>query len=214
MTSLSASFRGPQHRLPSGVVLIAGGGPIGLLLARVLSFYGVRSVLFERNKTTTKWPKMDLTNARSMEMFRKIGLDKDLREQGVAASIDQNVLISTGLSAEKPITRWDLPGVKKFRELISQTNDGTQPQEPWQRVSQTIFERWLKAICEKDPLIELHYGYKIDSVGETDNEVEALVTEVDTGVQSMWKSDYLAGCDGGSSKVRTSLSIPLDGGPM
>lgn len=40
--------------LPKGVVVIAGGGPIGLLLARVLSFYGVRSKLFERNKTTTK----------------------------------------------------------------------------------------------------------------------------------------------------------------
>lgn len=214
MPSLQANFTGPIHVLPPGCVLIAGGGPIGLLLARALSFHGVKSVLFERNKTTTKWPKMDLTNGRSMEIFRKLGLDEDLRKQGVAADIDQNVLISSGLSADKPITLWELPGVKKFREHIRRNNDGTQPQEPWQRVSQAIFEKWLKAICDKDPLIDLHYGYKVESVSEADGVVSTVITDTDTGVQSLWKSDYLAGCDGASSKVRQSLSIPLDGGPM
>lgn len=58
------------HHLPLGYVVIVGGGPIGLLLVRVLSFYGVNSVLFERNESTSKWPKMDLTNGRLMEIFR------------------------------------------------------------------------------------------------------------------------------------------------
>lgn len=35
-------------------VVIAGGGPVGLLLATVLAYYGVKSVLFERNETTTR----------------------------------------------------------------------------------------------------------------------------------------------------------------
>ncbi|KAL4801513.1 FAD binding domain-containing protein [Aspergillus unguis] len=200
--------------LPHGTVLIAGGGPIGLLLARVLSFYGIKSVLFERNTTTTKWPKMDLTNARSMEMLRKIGLADDLRQQGVPAHIDQNVLISTGLSAPRALTQWELPGVDKFREQIRKINDGTQPQEPWQRVSQAVFERWLKAICDADPMIELHYGFKVEGVEELGDSVKTIVTEVETGKRTVWISDYVAGCDGASSRVRTSLSIPLDGGPI
>jgi FAD-dependent monooxygenase len=202
------------HHLPSGYVVIAGGGPIGLLLARVLSFYDVNSVLFERNESTTKWPKMDLTNGRSMEIFRKLGLEEDLRRQGVAADIDQNVLISSGLSADTPITSWALPGVAKFREQIRQTNDGTQPQEPWQRVSQAIFEKWLKAICDKDPLIDLNYGYKVESVEEKNNLVETVVTNMKTGEESCWRSEYVVGCDGGSSRVRSCLSTPVDGGPM
>jgi FAD-dependent monooxygenase len=40
--------------LSDDTVLIVGGGPVGLLLATVLSFYGVKSVLLERNKATTK----------------------------------------------------------------------------------------------------------------------------------------------------------------
>ncbi|KAK1725890.1 FAD-binding domain-containing protein [Colletotrichum acutatum] len=200
--------------LPRGVVVIAGGGPIGLLLARVLSFYGVKSKLFERNKTTTKWPKMDLTNARSMEIFRKLGLADDLRKQGVPPNIDQNVIISTGLSAEKPLTQWDLPGVDRFRSQIQNTNDGTQPQEPWQRVSQAIFERWLKKICDDDPLIDLNYGFKIEHVEEHEGFAHTTIADVDTGERTVVRSDYVVGCDGASSRTRTSLSIPLDGGPI
>lgn len=40
--------------IPQGTVLIAGGGPVGLTLATVLAFYGVKSVVLERNETTTR----------------------------------------------------------------------------------------------------------------------------------------------------------------
>lgn len=39
-------------------------------------------MLVERNLDTTKWPKMDLTNCRSMELFRRIGISEGLREIG------------------------------------------------------------------------------------------------------------------------------------
>lgn len=214
MSPTNANAASESRHLPKGNVIIAGGGPVGLLLARILSFHGVRSTLFERNETTTKWPKMDLTNARSMELFRKLGLADDLRRQGVPPDVDQNVLISTGLSADRPLTMWELPGVDKLRQQIRDTNDGTQPCEPWQRISQAVFERWLKEICDKDPLIDLHYGYKVESVEEDDDGVQVQVTDTGAGVTTTWTSDYVAGCDGASSRVRKSLAIPLYGGPM
>lgn len=208
------SYDNGTETLPPGVVLIAGGGPVGLLLARVLSYYGTRSILFERNRSTTSWPKMDLTNARSMELFRKLGLADDLRLQGVAPDIDQDVLISSGLSQEEPLTMWALPSVDKFRAHIRATNDGSQPREPWQRLSQAIFEKWLREICEQDPSIDLRYGHQVVSVEERKDHVETTVLHVDSGISRTYISSYVAGCDGGSSRVRRSLQIPLDGGPM
>jgi FAD-dependent monooxygenase len=41
--------------VPDFCILIAGAGPVGLLLAVVLSSYGVKSILLERNQTTTKY---------------------------------------------------------------------------------------------------------------------------------------------------------------
>lgn len=202
------------HILPTNTVLIAGGGPVGLLLARVLSYYGTRSILFERNKTTTSWPKMDLTNARSMELLRKLGLADDLRLQGVPPDIDQDVLISSGFAQEKPLAIWELPGVDKFREQIRRINDGSQPCEPWQRLSQVIFERWLRDICDEDPLIDLHYGHRVEGVEELKDHVRTTIVNVDTGISQTYVSSYVAGCDGASSRVRRSLQIPLNGGPM
>jgi len=43
-----------EQTLPDDTVLIAGGGPVGLILATVLAYYGIKSVLLERNDTTTK----------------------------------------------------------------------------------------------------------------------------------------------------------------
>lgn len=40
--------------LPDDTVLIAGGGPVGLILANVLARYGVKSIILERNESTTK----------------------------------------------------------------------------------------------------------------------------------------------------------------
>jgi 2-polyprenyl-6-methoxyphenol hydroxylase-like FAD-dependent oxidoreductase len=52
-------------------VLIAGGGPVAMTLALNLARYGNRSIVVERNTTTTRHPKMDLTNGRSMELFKR-----------------------------------------------------------------------------------------------------------------------------------------------
>jgi FAD-dependent monooxygenase len=199
--------------LPDNVVVIVGGGPVGLILARVLSHHGVKSVLFERNETTTSWPKMDLTNARSMELFKKIGLADELRKQGVDPDIDQDVLMSTGMERDHILTKWDLPSVNKFRARINEQNDGSQPREPWQRISQAIFEKWLKNICDQDSLIDLRFGWKVISVAEHADKVFTTV-EAPNGGTHIFSSLYLAGCDGGSSSVRRSLGIPIDGGPM
>ena len=200
--------------LAKDTVLIAGGGPVGLTLARVLSHYGVKSILFERNQTTTSWPKMDLTNARSMELFRKLGLADELRKQGVPPHFDSNVLISSGLSRKEALTKWELPSVDEFTKRIRERNDGSQPAEAWQRLSQAVFERWLKGICDEDPMIDLRFGWKIEGVEEEEDRVRTTVTHVGSGTSQVFVSDYVAGCDGGSSKVRRSLGIEIDGGPM
>ena len=48
--------------------------------ALALARAGVRSALFERNQETTSHPKMDITNGRSMELFRLLGLAEKLRD--------------------------------------------------------------------------------------------------------------------------------------
>jgi FAD-dependent monooxygenase len=98
--------------------------------------------------------------------------------------------------------------------MISARNDGTMPLEPWQRISQEIFEAWLKELAEGHPLIDIRFGWKLESILETDLGVEAVVTDLNNSKTVKFKSRYAVGCDGASSRVRRSLNIPLERGPV
>ena len=54
----------------------SGGGPVGLMSALELNKQGIKAILIEKNPRTTQHPKMDITNGRSMELFRRRGVDK------------------------------------------------------------------------------------------------------------------------------------------
>jgi choline dehydrogenase-like flavoprotein len=71
-----------QPLLAEALVLVVGAGPIGLLVAYQLAKRGISTILIERNHETTRWPKMDITNARSMELLNHIGLADGLRKLG------------------------------------------------------------------------------------------------------------------------------------
>lgn len=60
-------------------ITIVGAGPVGMVLAYQLDRLGVPCLLAEQSLHTTKWPKMDLTNCRSMEILRVLGLANEYR---------------------------------------------------------------------------------------------------------------------------------------
>ncbi|KAL6827883.1 FAD-dependent monooxygenase [Trichoderma camerunense] len=200
--------------LPSDTVLVVGGGPVGLLLVKTLAHHGVKSVLLERHYTTTTWPKMDLTNSRSMEIFRSLGMAEELRKLAVPAKFPFTCLFSTGLNDEKAASSWDLPSAEKLNEQILAQNDGSLPLEPWMRISQVIFESWLKNVCVEDPLVDIRSGWKATSAKENDDGVEVTAIDAKTGEETTFHSRYAVGCDGANSVVRESLGIKLDGGPL
>ena len=138
-------------------VLIAGGGPVGMTLARTLASFGVRCLLVERNASTTRHPKMDITNGRSMELFRRLGLVDQLRAVGVAEDNNFDVSWITALAREaggRELHRFRYPGVTAKRAEIRQHNDGSQPREPAMRVSQVVIEPVLRRAIVDDPLVE------------------------------------------------------------
>ena len=68
-------------------VAIIGGGPVGLMLAMNLDFFGVRSVLINTDPTTRWLPKGPTHNARTLEHFRRLGISKQVRALGLPPTI-------------------------------------------------------------------------------------------------------------------------------
>jgi 2-polyprenyl-6-methoxyphenol hydroxylase-like FAD-dependent oxidoreductase len=190
-------------------VLIAGGGPTGLVLAAELSHHGVASMLAERNEHTTLFPKMDITNGASMELLRRLGADDELRAVGVGAQHSFEVIFAAGLDG--PIHgRWRLPSVDEQRGIIAATSDGSVPGQPWQRCSQAIFEALMMDRAHRDPLVEVRQGWRLQGCAQVGDLVTAELSDSDGNAVTV-HADYLVGCDGASSRVRTELGIQMDG---
>ena len=191
-------------------VLIAGGGPVGLVLAHELNFHGVKAILVERNPTTTRHPKMDITNGRSMEIFRRLGLADALRAVAVPEDHPVSVIWCDDL-AGRELARFDYPSVNDMRALLAKNNDGKMALEPGMRVSQVLLEPILKERLEQDSQhVELMFGWALESLEQDADGVTATIRSTETGEEQQVRASYLAGCDGAGSVARKHLGIPIN----
>ena len=187
-------------------VLVVGAGPVGMAAALVLAHHGVPCVLIDQGFETSVHPKLDYVNSRSMEFFRQLGLAGDIRAAGVGHGHPADVIWSTGLSGE-PITTWELPSVAEQWRAIAKHNDGTQPAEPGQRISQIDLEPVLRAHCRRNPLIELRCGLRFDTLSQDADGVTSQLVDTVSSERVRLRSQYVIGCDGASSQVRDCVGI-------
>lgn len=181
-----------------------------MTLARTLALFGVRCLLVERNATTTRHPKMDITNGRSMELFRRLGLADRLRAVAVPERNNFDVSWITSL-AGRELHRFRYPSVVEKRAEILARNDGTQPREPAMRVSQVVIEPVLRDAIVDHPLVEVRWGVAFEDFEQDHAGVSCTLRAVETGQAETVRCDVLVGCDGGSSVVREKLGIALSG---
>ena len=190
-------------------VLIAGAGPVGMTLALDLAFRGVGCVIVEKNHTTTSHPKMDITNGRSMELFRRIGLSDRLREVAVPQDHPFDVSWITSLN-EHELQRFRYPSAAEQRRNFREQNNGSSPLEPGMRVSQVEVERALRKALEQEPLVDLRYDLAFEGLAQDDHGVTATLRTSEGAVEQV-RCRFLVGCDGGASRVRSTLNIGLSG---
>ena len=90
-------------------VLVVGAGPTGLTLALALGQKGVRCTLIEQKEAPQFLPKMERCNARSMEIYRRMGIvDRCARRLPAACPMDVFIVFSL---VEPPLVHHRYPSV-------------------------------------------------------------------------------------------------------
>lgn len=190
-------------------VLIVGAGPTGLTLAIDLGKRGIRCILIEQKERPAFLPKMERINARSMEIYRRMGLSSKIRAAGLRPDCPMDVYIVLTLN-RPPLLHLSYPSVAQAQAQTRATNDGSLPLEPYQLISQYTLEPLLKSVAETIPAISVRYGCEFLSLRQNNEGVTARIRTSDRATQALTAS-YLVGCDGGASLVRKELGIKLRG---
>ena len=190
-------------------VLIVGAGPTGLTLAIDLGRRGVRCMVIEQKEAPQFLPKMERCNARTMEIYRRMGIAERVRAAGLPAHCPMDIFIVLSL-IEPPLVHHVHPSVAEAKARIAKSEDGSEPLEPYQLISQYTLEPLLKSIAETLPSVTVRYGCELVSFAQDQNSVAAQVKTSD-GAPSTVRAAYMVGCDGGNSLVRRTLDIKLNG---
>jgi 2-polyprenyl-6-methoxyphenol hydroxylase-like FAD-dependent oxidoreductase len=197
-----------MQRMLDTQVLIVGAGPVGLTLALDLGQRGVRCTLIERNETSIQLPKMERCNARTMEIYRRLGVAEQVRKAGLPGDAPMDVFLATSMAAP-PMAHLPCPSVTEAKAQIMAHNDG-RPLEPYQLISQYTLEPLLRSIVETLPNVTVRFGCELTAFIQDASSVSAQIRTRETPSETI-QSSYLVGCDGGSSTVRKLLGISLQG---
>ncbi len=187
-------------------VLIVGAGPTGLAVD--LGRRGIRCTIIEQKEAPAFLPKMERANARTMEIYRRMGLAERIRAAGLRADCPMDVYVILAMN-RPPLLRLPYPSVAQAKRDIRATNDGTAPLEPYQLISQYTLEPLLKSVAESMAGVTVRFGCEFLSLQQDQSGVTATVKS--RGGEQQIRAAYLVGCDGGASPVRHALGIKLRG---
>ena len=195
-------------------VVIVGAGPIGLTLAADLSWRGVNCLLVEPRCSINPHPRAISIGVRSMEHFRRLGLDQQVIEAGVPRNQKLDVIYVTRMLGRE-IHRFPIPSIDDLvtrRDALAKAIPETTA-SPFYKTwtAQTPLERVLDSHLSVQVGVEMRRGWRLHSFVEQDGGVEAQLVEDATGRSETINTQFLVGCDGASSAVREGLGVALSG---
>src|SRR5215469_14987053 len=196
-------------------VLIVGGGPVGLTLAMDLAWRGIEVIVAEcRPPNDPPSVKCGQIGARSMEIFRRLGLADKLRGIGLPADYPNDIVSATSVTGIE-FSRVSIPAPGARGSPSAAGPDTLWPTpEHTHRCNQKFFEPVLVAHAAAQPRIRILHRTEITDLAQSEHGVTASAVDLDSGARSTIECDYLAGCDGASSFVRKSIGSEFAGTPV
>ncbi len=171
-------------------VLIAGAGPVGLLLANFLGQAGISCLLFDKRSDIPSWSRAIGITPPSLEIIKQLGLHNEFVRRGVpiqSASVhDFNVRVGevcfAGLNSD-------------FNYIL------TLPQAD----NMQILEKNL-ARCQR---VTFARGWELVAMHPAGDTVQVELREVKKEKKALVAGKWLVGCDGARSTVRSLAAIPF-----
>jgi len=192
-------------------VAIIGAGPVGMTLALALGRRGHDVVIVEQRSAGMPPPvKANHVSARSMELFRRLGVSRAVRSAGLPADFPHDIVFRTSFTGPE-FGRIRIPCA---RDRFTDTSgpDGSWPTpEPAHRINQIFLEPVLMAAVRDSPSLQVLFDTIAESVTQESSHATVVARSVTSDAELRIRADYVVGCEGGSSLVRHTIGASFTG---
>jgi len=191
-------------------VLIAGGGPCGLMLAIELGRRNIRCLLVDAKPGTAFNPQANATQARTMEHFRRLGFAHEIRSMGLPPDHPTDIAYLTRFAGIE-LARLRLPTAAAAPQAIKNMSGSWSAAELPHRVSQKYVEVCLHRHAQEQASVDMRYGWQLTAFQDTGDGINATVNALTGDALLNVQAAYLVGADGARSFVRHELGIAWGG---
>ncbi|MEV0210794.1 FAD-dependent oxidoreductase [Streptomyces sp. NPDC050788] len=177
-------------------VLVVGGGLVGLAAGAFLAQQGVDVTVAERHRETSRHPKARLVNVRSMELYRALGVDDEIRAAGEPSA---GFVVADNLAG--PHESWIAPP----EEAVSE--EGLSPVVPFscdQQRIEPILRKRAVALGAR-----VLFDTEVGDIAQHSDGITARLRRPD-GERTV-RARFLVASDGARGGIRDSLGIGLVG---
>ncbi len=192
-------------------VLIVGAGPVGLTLAMDLARRGVAVLMAEiRHEGEPPNVKCNHVAARTMEIFRRIGVAQAVRDAGLPPDYPNDVAYRTTVTGIE-LSRIPIPARQDRYSATGGPDTWWPTAEPPHRINQIYLEPVLFRHAQATTGLTILNRTRIDAFDQDDTGVTVQGVNLDSGAPLEIRCDYVVGCDGARSMVRGAIGAKLQG---
>lgn len=205
MTSDPSNAHGSTLPTVETEVLVVGSGPAGAAAALFLATYGTRTLVITRYGALSDTPRAHITNQRTMETLRDMGLEERLMREATPWEYMGNTTFCTSLAGEElgRVPSW---GTDTTRHADYALQSPCSMLDAPQTITEPVMMQAAQARGAKVRFDTEYLSHVQDADGVT-----SLVRDRLTGMQYQVRSKYLVGADGARSRVAADLDLPFEG---
>jgi 2,4-dichlorophenol 6-monooxygenase len=186
-------------------ILVVGSGPAGAAAALFLATYGTKTLVVTKYGNLSDTPRAHITNQRTMETLRDMGLEEQLMREATGWESMGNTTFCTSLAGEElgRVSSW---GTDTRRHADYELQSPCAMLDAPQTITEPVLMQAAQARGAK-----VRFDTEYLSHAQDDDGVTTMVRDRLTGTEFAIRSKYLVGCDGARSKVAADLDLPFEG---